>query len=209
MFSMNQTFDPATTLRKENVLFGAVGAFLFALVGGVIWYVLYQIGILAGISGIIAVVCAIRGYAVFSKGESPKGVFIATVMAALVIALSWYFCLSMDVYEAYLKWYAIGEVDFTLTRWEAIANAWWFLLDPDIAFAYLKDLILGLLLCVVGCVAPVRNAVARAKLQEESAATFSAPDFTVPNASAADGPSETSAASEDGGDSKDTDELPH
>ena len=29
---------------KENVLAGAVGAFLFALVGGVLWFVLYLVG---------------------------------------------------------------------------------------------------------------------------------------------------------------------
>ena len=42
--------------REENVLFGVVGAFLFALVGGVLYYILYQIGYLAGISGLIGVI---------------------------------------------------------------------------------------------------------------------------------------------------------
>ena len=32
---------------EENVLFGVIGAFLFSLVGGVLYYVLYQIGYLA------------------------------------------------------------------------------------------------------------------------------------------------------------------
>ena len=47
--------------REENVLFGVVGAFLFALVGGALYYILYQIGYLAGISGLIGVICAIKG----------------------------------------------------------------------------------------------------------------------------------------------------
>ena len=45
------------TETKENVLAGAVGAFLFSLVGGILWFLLYQIGFLAAVSGLIGVVC--------------------------------------------------------------------------------------------------------------------------------------------------------
>ena len=34
-----------------NILAGAVGAFLFALIGGVLYFVVYQIGFIAGICG--------------------------------------------------------------------------------------------------------------------------------------------------------------
>ena len=60
----------SSDLKSENVLAGTVGAFLFALVGGVLWYVLYQIGFLAAISGIVGVICAIKGYSFFAKRES-------------------------------------------------------------------------------------------------------------------------------------------
>ena len=59
---------------EENVLFGIIGAFLFSLVGGVLYYVLYQIGYLAAISGIVGVVCALKGYAFFAKKESKRGI---------------------------------------------------------------------------------------------------------------------------------------
>ena len=62
---------------KENVLAGAVGAFLFALVGGVLWFVLYLVGFFAGISGLVGAVCAVKGYSLFSKKESVKGIVIA------------------------------------------------------------------------------------------------------------------------------------
>ena len=148
---------------RENVLFGTVGAFLFALVGGVIWFVLYQIGFLAAISGIIAVVCAIRGYTFFAKKESVKGVIISVIMAVLVIVIAWYACLSMDVYSAYQEWFANGEVDFTLTFFESVSAAPLFLAEPEIARAYLADLAIGLLLCIVGCIQPIMQAVKKAK----------------------------------------------
>ncbi len=149
--------------KEENVLAGVVGAFLFSLAGGIVWFVLYQIGILAAISGIVGVVCAIKGYAIFGKRESVKGVIISTVIAFLVIVISWYLCLSYDVYLAYQDWYANGEIDFTLTFFESVANAYVFFEDAEIAVAYLKDLGIGLIFCVIGAFGSVRTAIAKAK----------------------------------------------
>lgn len=149
--------------NNENVLAGVVGAFLFSLAGGIIWFVLYQVGFLAAISGIVGVVCAIKGYAIFSKCESTRGVIISTVIAFIVIVLAWYFCLSYDVYVAYQDWYAAGEVDFTLTFFESVANAHTFLTEPEIAAAYFKDLGIGLVFCVIGAFGYVKAAIGRAK----------------------------------------------
>ena len=176
---MNENFEPEFTEnnpestqtppvqpiapKEENILAGIVGAFLFSLAGGIIWFVLYQIGFLAAISGIIGVVCAIKGYAIFGKRESTRGVIISTVIAFLVIVLAWYFCLSYDIYLAYQDWYASGEVDFTLTFFESVANAHLFLADSEIAIAYLKDLGIGLLFCVGGAFGYVKAAIGKAK----------------------------------------------
>ena len=42
--------------KRENVLGGIVGAFLFSLAGGVIWFQLDMVGFYAGISGLIGAV---------------------------------------------------------------------------------------------------------------------------------------------------------
>ena len=39
-----------------KILPGIIGAFLFSLVGGILWFVLYQIGYVASISGLIGVI---------------------------------------------------------------------------------------------------------------------------------------------------------
>lgn len=149
----------------ENVLGGTVGAFLFSLIGGVAWFLLYQFGVLAAISGVVGVVCAIKGYAVFGKCESRRGIVISTVVAFLVIVLAWYFCLSYDVYRAYQVWFENGEIDYTVTFFEATANAHLYLGEPEIAIAYLKDLAIGLIFCVVGAFGYVKAAIAKAKKQ--------------------------------------------
>ena len=177
---MNENFEPEFTdnnpdatqappvqpiaPKEENVLAGIVGALLFSLAGGIVWFLLYQIGFLAAISGIIGVVCAIKGYAIFGKRESVKGVIISTVLAFLVIVAAWYLCLSYDVYKAYQDWFANGEVDFTLTFAESVRAGYLFLVeDTEIAIAYLKDLGIGLIFCVVGAFGYVKAAIGKAK----------------------------------------------
>ncbi|MBQ2668968.1 MAG: hypothetical protein IJF56_10115 [Clostridia bacterium] len=154
---------------KENVLAGIIGALLFSLAGGALWFILYQVGFLAGISGLVAVICSIKGYALFSKKESLNGVVISIVIAVLMMVLAWYLCLSLDVYRAYQEWYAAGEVDYTITFWEAIRGAYLFLSEGEILLAYLKDLGIGLVLCVVGAYRFVVDAVRRVRQEQQQA----------------------------------------
>ena len=112
---------------------------------------------------LIGVVCAIKGYTIFGKRESTKGIIISTVIAFIVLVLAWYLCLSYDVYDAYQLWYEEGHVDFTLTFFESVANAHLFLEEPEIASAYFKDLGLGLLFCVIGAFGYVKAAIGKAK----------------------------------------------
>lgn len=54
---------------KENILLGIVGALLFSLAGTVTYFVLYQLGYLAALSGIVAVICAMYGYKLLRRAR--------------------------------------------------------------------------------------------------------------------------------------------
>lgn len=136
---------------KENVLAGIVGAFLFSLAGAAVYVLLNMIGYIASISGLVGAVCAVKGYSVFSKKESKKGIVIAAIISVLVIVLAWYFCMAYDLYDAYKSFYEAGETDFYYTFGEAVQVAPLFLAEPEIARAYLGDLALSLLFCLLGC----------------------------------------------------------
>ncbi len=159
---------------KENVLLGVLGAFLFALAGGALWFVLYLVGFIAAISGLVGVICAIKGYSLFAKKESVKGIVIAVVMTLLVIVIAWYFCLSYDAYIAHQQWFEEGEIDYTITFLDALLGSHIYLSDPDIGPGYWGDLALGLLFCVVGggsyVVNKIRNAKAAAAYRAVAAA---------------------------------------
>ena len=152
----------------ENRVAGTVGAFLFALIGGVIYWLLWQVDFLAAISGIIGVSCAFVGYRLFARKESTYGVVISVVMAALVIILAWYICLSQDVYNAYREWYKNGEIDYTVSFATALRYSYTFLADSEVASSYITNLVIGIILCVAGCIAPIKTAAQRAKAAKQA-----------------------------------------
>ncbi len=149
-----ETTNEIITEQNENVLAGTIGAFLFALVGGAIWYLFYQLGFISGLAGMIGVICAVRGYSFFSKKESKKGIVIAVIMAVLVIIISWYLCLATDVFAAHKEWLANGEItplDMP-TFFECIRFSYVYLFDAEVATGYFTDLAFGLLFCIAGVV---------------------------------------------------------
>ena len=148
---------------KENVLAGLVGAFLFSLAGGALWFVLYLVGFIAAISGLVGAICAIKGYSVFAKKESVKGIIMSVIISLIVMVIAWYFCLAHDIYTVYKEGFAAGEIDFSYTFFESVRLAPEFLKDPEIRGAYLKDLGLGLLFCVIGGGSYVVNKIREAK----------------------------------------------
>lgn len=167
----------------ENKVAGACGALLFALSGGVVYFLLYQMGFISALSGLIGVVLAMKGYAIFAKKESVTGVVISTIMTLLVIVLAWYLCYAKDLYDAYQEWFANGEIDFTITYAEAVQNGHIFFDEPEILSAYVEDLVMSLLFCAVGCFSNVRAAIkaqkaAKACRQEaEALSSMTVEDF--------------------------------
>ena len=156
---------------QENVLAGVVGAFLFSLVGGILWFVLYQMGYLAAISGLVGVICAVKGYTFFAKikNEDKKCIIISTLITAAVLIIAWYFCVGYDIYLVYQEWYAAGEVEFTLTFFESMAAIPYFFEDSEILTAYLKDLGIGLGFAVLGVIYYLSLREKRMKREAESA----------------------------------------
>ncbi|MEE1155082.1 MAG: hypothetical protein UH241_08010 [Acutalibacteraceae bacterium] len=138
--------------HKENVFLGIIGAFLFSLVGGILWYVLYQIGIIAAISGFVGTMAAVYGYFIFSKGESLVGVIISVVISLLVLVGAWYVCLATEVYNLSQELYNTQYIDYQVTFVESFGLVPELLAAPKIGFECWKDLIFGLIFALAGSV---------------------------------------------------------
>lgn len=143
---------------RENVLRGTVGAVLFALAGGLTYYIFWMVGILAAVSGLIGVICAIKGYEIFSRQSTKRGIAVGVGAAAAVLILTWYVCVCLDAHAAYAEMYGAGMIDTVPSMGWCLANGLSFIpANP----AALWDLIVSLALAALGCWGYVARAVRR------------------------------------------------
>ncbi len=147
-----------------NILAGAVGAFLFALIGGVLYFVVYQIGFIAGICGLVIFILANFGYGLFAKSakNSIAGLIASIVSMLIVIFAAEYFCLSYEIFQAY------KELDITF--FEAVRATPDFLAEPEVQSAVIEELVIAYALGILASVGNIINIVKarKAAAQEES-----------------------------------------
>ena len=99
-----------------NIIAGIVGAFLFSLIGGLLYFVVYQIGIIAGICGLVIFVLANFGYGLFAKTKNKASLvalIVSIVSMIVMIFLAEYFCLSFEIFRVFIK---IGSVSIYILR---------------------------------------------------------------------------------------------
>lgn len=159
---MNTTDRP--TVRGERVGMGVLGAILFSLAGAVVYYVLWSVNIIAAISGIICVICALKGYEIFAGARTKRGIFISVAVSAVMLVLAWYFCYCSDIHAYWESAFAAGETDYVPTVWECLSYGY---LDLPANPGYLVDLILSLAMGGLGCWGYVTRSL---RMEEEAAA---------------------------------------
>lgn len=138
--------------KKENIFTGIIGALLFSLLGGALWVEIYLFAGFAWASGIIIAILAVNGYRILGKGKSITGVVISLFIALAVIVFTSYVCLSVDIFCAYIEWFATGVKDHSVTMIQAFFEAYTFLEDPGILEVFIEITGLGMVSCVLGFV---------------------------------------------------------
>lgn len=142
----------------ENVMAGFVGAFLFSLIGAVLYFVIYQMDIIAGIVGLVTFVLANFGYGLFAgKKNTMTGVIAACVFTVVSLVLAEYTCVAYIFYEIYK--------DYGVTFFDVFASTLEMILDPEMELMgpVLEDIGFSLLFGALAAFGSVRTAVAAAK----------------------------------------------
>ena len=125
---------PAAPVR-ENIVAGAVGAFLFSLIGAALYVLIYQANIISGICGLVIFVLASFGYGVFARTKnrsSVPNIVVSVIVMAVMIFISEYICISLEIYKVYS--------DIGITVFDAISSVPEFLSVPEIRSDFLKEL---------------------------------------------------------------------
>ena len=144
--------ESITDNGNGNIVAGIVGAFLFSILGGIIYFIIYQIGVIAGITGLITFVLANFGYGLFAKTKnktSVVGLIVSSVATLIMIFLAEYFCVSFEIYQVFKE----GGI----TIFDAIRVTPEFLADPEILPGVLKDLAFAYIFGIVAAASEIIN----------------------------------------------------
>lgn len=147
--------------KTENIPLGIIGAFLLSLIGGALWFILYQLGFFVELSGIVLSLCAYRGYVIFSKGSNPVGLLGAALISVGVLLAAWFLSINLDVYEDHVKWYIEGVLDAPISYVDALEITPRYLADDKLTMYYLKPLIGGVALALIIWILPIKNAFSK------------------------------------------------
>ena len=145
----------------ENVLAGIVGAFLFSIIGGLLYFVVYQAGIIAGICGLVIFVLANFGYGLFAgtrKKASMVGLVAAIVATVIMIYVAEYVCVSFEIFQIYKN--------EGITIFDAIRVTPEFLAEPEVGEAVAEDLVFAYLFGFFATISNIVNIVKSKKKQE-------------------------------------------
>lgn len=147
-----QNVTPAEPdLGNGNVVAGIVGAFLFALLGGLLYFVIYQVGIIAGICGLAIFVLANFGYTLFAKSNknSMVGLVVSVVMMIVMIFVAEYTCLSYEIFKAFKA--------YDITFFDAVQATPQFMKEPEVIGSVLKDLGFAYLFGIIASISNIKN----------------------------------------------------
>ena len=144
-----------------NVVLGIVGAVLLALVGGIVYFAIYQLGVIAGISGLIIFLLANLGYRLFARTKNKNSIValvVSIVLMIIVIFLAECFCVSFEFYS-YVK-----EMGDYVSIFDAIEITPELLADSEIQSAVIQDLAFAY---IFGFVASISNIVSIVKSRKK------------------------------------------
>ena len=84
--------------EKGNVVLGVIGAIIGTALGGMLWILLSQIGIIASIVGFVIIFLGIKGYSLLAGNISKGGIIFCIVLACLTIPFSEISSLAISVF---------------------------------------------------------------------------------------------------------------
>ncbi len=155
--------------KTEKVGAGILAAIGCSLIGVVLYCLIYQMGYIAGISGLVMVTLEYWGYQKASgKKKSVKGVIISAVIALIMLVVSEYLAVGFDLFFAYK--------DEGLTLSDTFREFLPLVLkEPEAKKKFLIELRKSLLLGGIVVVAFVVDAVKAVKAEKNAAAQPTAP----------------------------------
>ena len=162
---VEQPFTPPAINENSNgsILSGVVGAFLFSIIGGLLYFVVYQIGFVAGICGLVIFVLANFGYGLFAKTKdknSLAGLITSIIAMIVMIFLAEFLCVSFEIYQEFK--------DAGATFFDAVRATPEFLAMPEVGEAIAGDLVFAYIFGFIASIGNIVTIVKARKAQKQA-----------------------------------------
>lgn len=135
--------------RRINWITGILGALVGTMIGMALYIAIYQFGFIAGIAGVVMMVCSIRGFELLGHGLNIPSVIFCIVLVLVAVYVSNRLAMAVEIM---LEW----EYDLptSLTQLDRLIAG-----NSGVAEAYLKNLGMGYVLTIFAIVPSVRNLI--------------------------------------------------
>lgn len=110
-FQVRKNAVQSLPVKRTNLVAGIVGAVFGSLIGVALWVLIYQIGFIASISGVVMVVCAMKGFEIMGGRLNKPGVAITLILCMFMIFASEYLAIGIAIYKEYSAYYDISIID--------------------------------------------------------------------------------------------------
>ena len=136
--------------KKSNLIPGVVGALLGSMIGCVVYFLIWQLGYVAAIAGLITAVCTFKGYEMLGRVIDKKGVFACIIVIIFAVFFANKIVWAFDAYSA-LKEYNFSFFDCFRSLNEMIA-------DLELTGQYYGNLVMAYVMTILGSFGSIANA---------------------------------------------------
>ncbi|MBR1757780.1 MAG: hypothetical protein IJ744_03520 [Lachnospiraceae bacterium] len=136
--------------QNSNIIAGAVGAFLGALVGAAVYVLMYRLGYISALGGLVMAVLALLLYEKFGGCLDKKGVICCIVILVLMVYVSNRLAWAWEAYDA-LKDYGWSFTD-------CFRDLSYILEESELTGSFYKDLAIGLAFTALGAARKIIDA---------------------------------------------------
>ena len=129
--------------RRGNFLSGAVGAILGSLLGVAAWVLVYRLGYIAAIVGLIMIVCTFKGFSLFGGKLNVPGILFCVVLSAGMLYVGEQVAIAWEIYDTF-------RTDFSVTFFQAYQSIPTFMEYDEFRRAVIADMAYGYLFMAAG-----------------------------------------------------------
>lgn len=138
--------------KDNNYLMGAIGSFIGALIGSLLWIIIGMLGYIASIAGLIIATASLKGYTILKGKVKRLTPFIIGISSLIAIVLAQFISLNISVYRE------ITALGINITMFDVISLISELLFtEKEMQSEFVRDLGFGLIFAIIGTFSLFRN----------------------------------------------------